>query len=256
MRKLLLLLAILVCAAWAANVKLYLQDGTFHVVREYQVLSDRVHYYSVERGDWEDIPLTLVDLKRTESEAAARKTQIDEDARSMAEEEKAAREFEREKSRIPQDPGVYWLEGKETRVMKQADSTLHTNKGQSILKALSPIPVVTGRATLELKGTAAATVFTNPEQEFYIQLSSIERYGIAKLTPKGQVRIVANVTKMPVTDEIFEEPVMVAVIKQQLDNGLYKIWPKEKLPPGEYAVIEYTEGKLNFQIWDFAIRAK
>ena len=59
-------------AAWAANIKLYLKDGGYHLVREYQVQPDRVRFYSVERSEWEEIPLDLVDLKRTEAEAAAR----------------------------------------------------------------------------------------------------------------------------------------------------------------------------------------
>ena len=55
----------------AATIRLYLKDGEFHLVREYQVLQDRVKYYSVERGDWEEIPVELVDLKRTKSELAS-----------------------------------------------------------------------------------------------------------------------------------------------------------------------------------------
>jgi hypothetical protein len=252
--KYLLAVAITVCLAWAANVKLYMKDGSYHVVREYQVQSDRVHFYSVERSQWEDIPLDLVDLKRTESEAADRKQKLDADAKSIAEEEKIAREMEKEVSRIPQDAGVYWLEGKETKVLKQAESTVHSNKGRSVLKKLAPVPVVSGKATLELQGAQSQTVFTNPEPEFFIQLSDAERFGIAKVTVKGNIRIVANITYMPVTNEVTEEPVMVDILKKQMADGLYKIWPKEKMPPGEYAVIEYTEGKLNMQIWDFAIK--
>src|SRR5438128_6980020 len=109
MRKYLLALLILACAAWAANVKLYMKDGGYHVVREYQVQTDRVHFYSVERSQWEDIPLELVDLKRTESEATSRKAQLDADAKAIAEEEKVEREIAKEVSRIPQDPGVYWM---------------------------------------------------------------------------------------------------------------------------------------------------
>jgi hypothetical protein len=72
MRKYLLALLILAATAWAANLKLYLKDGGYHLVREYKVESDRVRYYSVERSEWEEIPLDLVDLKRTQSEAAER----------------------------------------------------------------------------------------------------------------------------------------------------------------------------------------
>ena len=256
MRKFLLALAILACAAWAANLKLYMKDGSYHIVREYQVLPDRVHFYSVERSDWEDVPLDLVDLKRTQSEAAERQTKLDEDAKAMAAEEKAERELEKEKRRIPQDPGAYWLLGQEVQVMKLAESTVHTNKGRAILKKLAPVPVITGKATLEIQGAHSLNVFTDPEQEFYLQLSEPERFGIAKLTVKGAVRIVENVTTMPVVNEIVEEPTMVDILKKELDGGLYKIWPKEKLEPGEYAVVEYTESKLNIQVWDFAIKAK
>jgi hypothetical protein len=256
MRKYLLALVVLACTAWAANLKLYMKDGTYHIVREYQVQTDRVHFYSVERGDWEDIPLELVDLKRTQSEAAARETKIREESKAMAEEEKAERELEKEKMRIPQDPGVYWMLGTEVQVMKAAESTVHTNKGRSVLKRLAPIPIVTGKATLEIPGAHSLNVFSDPEQEFYIQLSEAERFGIAKVTTKGAVRIVENITTIPVSNEVVEEPVMVDILKKELDGNLYKIWPKEKLEPGEYAVIEYSEGKLNIQVWDFAIKAK
>src|SRR3982751_1617391 len=109
MRKYLLALLMLVGAASAANMKLYLKDGSFHVVREYQVQTDRVHFYSVERSQWEDIPLDLVDLKRTESESAQRKAKLEEDSKAIAEEEKIERDMAKEVSRIPQDPGAYWV---------------------------------------------------------------------------------------------------------------------------------------------------
>jgi len=255
MRKYLLALLLLVFTAWAANLKLYLKDGSYHIVREYQVQSDRVHFYSVERSQWEDIPLDLVDLKRTEAEAAERQARVEKDSQAVAEEEKAERDLARETSRIPQDPGVYWLEGNQARVVKIAQSTIHTNKGRSILKALSPIPIVPGKGTLELEGAHSPNVFTNREQELYIQLSETERFGIAKLTSKGAVRIVENLTFVPVTKEVVEEPTMVETFQKQLADGLYKIWPKQPFEPGEYAVVEYTEGKLNIQIWDFAIQA-
>jgi hypothetical protein len=233
-----------------------MKDGSYHIVREYQMLPDRVHFYSVERSGWEDVPLDLVDIKRTQSEAAARQTKLDEDTKAMAAEEKAERDLEKEKRRIPQDPGAYWLLGQEVQVMKLAESTVNTKKGREILKKLAPIPVITGKATLEIQGAHSLNVFTDPEQEFYLQLSEPQRFGIAKLTVKGAVRIVENVTTVPVTNEVVEEPTMVDILKKELDGDLYKIWPKEKLEPGEYALVEYTEGKLNMQIWDFAIKAK
>ena len=68
------------------------------------------------------------------------------------------------------------------------------------------------------------------------------------------MRIVENLTFMPVTKEVIEEPTLVETFQKQLADGLYKIWSKQPFAPGEYAVVEYTEGKLNIQTWDFAIQ--
>ena len=51
-----------------------------------------------------------------------------------------------------------------------------------------------GKGTLELTGAHSPNFVANPEQEFYIQLSEPEVYGIIKLTTKGAVRIVENLT--------------------------------------------------------------
>jgi hypothetical protein len=254
-RRLLKILLLLAVAGWAANVKLYLKDGGYHVVREYKVEGDRVRYYSVERSQWEEIPLELVDLARSQREAAARQEAQEKDAQAVAAEENAERQMLREARRIPQDPGVYVLEGNAVKPIPVAKSVVHTNKGRSILKALSPLPMVPGKATLEVDGARSANVFTNREQEFFIQLSEPERFAIFRLTPKGNVRIVEKITIMPVTNEMVEEPLEVEIFRKELDVGsLYRIWPKEKLAMGEYAVVQYTAGKLNIQIWDFAIR--
>ena len=171
-------------AASAANIKLYLKDGGFHLVREYKVEIDRVSFYSVERSQWEEIPLDLVDLKRTESETAGRQAQLADENKVVAEEEQAKREIRSEVSKIPKDPGVYIVEDNVVKPIKVAESKVHTNKGRSVLQVLSPIPAVTGKATLELDGLHSQTIIGNPEQEFYIQLSAEEPFGIVKLTPR------------------------------------------------------------------------
>jgi len=256
MRRILLAFVALVFTAWAANLKLYLKDGSYQLVREYQVQSDRIRFYSVERSQWEEIPLDLVDLKKTQTEEAEHKAVLEKEAKALSEEDKVERQIQEEVLRIPQNPGVYWLEGKEAKAIKAAESTVHTNKGRSVLKALAPIPIVSGKGTVELSMPHSLNVFTNPEQEFYIQLSDPERFGIAKLKTKGGLRIVENLTFMPVTKEVVEEPEMVETFQTQLTpDGLYKIWPKEPMAPGEYAVIQYTAGKLDMQIWDFAVKA-
>ncbi|HXM41196.1 MAG TPA: hypothetical protein VN924_08080 [Bryobacteraceae bacterium] len=254
MRRAFIALFVLTLAAFAANIKLYLKDGGFHVVREYQVQTDRVRYYSVERSQWEEMPLDLVDLKRTESELAERQSQLAEETKVVAEEEKAVHEARAEVAKVPQDPGVYFIEGSAVKPIKVAESKLHNHKGRTVLQVLSPIPAVSGKATLELDGLHSQNIFSNPEQEFYIQLSAEERFGIVKLTPEKGIRIVEKMTVVQVTKEIIEEPIEVQVFRKQMtQDGLYKLWPMKPMPPGEYAVVEYTPGKANMQVWDFAV---
>ena len=51
-----------------------------------------------------------------------------------------------------------------------------------------------------------------------------------------------------------EEPEEVEIFRiQTTANGLYKIWPQKPIEPGEYAVVEFTEGKVNMQVWDFFV---
>src|SRR4051812_29515562 len=95
--------AFLLCAAlaFAATQRMYLKDGTYQLVREYKVAGDRVRYYTVERGDWEEVPLELVDLKRTEAEVAARDEARKEETAALAAEEKAERAAAREVAKVP-----------------------------------------------------------------------------------------------------------------------------------------------------------
>src|ERR1035438_4219544 len=166
MRKLLLFWGVFVLTLSAANFKLYLKDGGFQLVREYKVDGDRLMYYSVERSDWEEIPVDLVDLKRTESEAAERRAEVDKEAKASAEEDAAAKAARAEASRIPQDPGVYWVEDKTTKVLKAGEVSVHSPKGRMILQKLT-YPLLSGKGTLELNGAHSLNVFTDPEQEFY-----------------------------------------------------------------------------------------
>jgi hypothetical protein len=238
----------------AANFKLYMKDGTYQIVREYKLEGDRINYYSVERGDWEEMPAALVDLKKTDAEASAKKTKIEQQAKELTEEEEAARELQKEILKIPQDPGVYRLDGDQLQIFKLADAVAHTNKGRSILKGLSPIPMVAGKATIEIPEDHSLNIIKDPRPEFYIQLSLQDSFAIVKVTPKGGVRIVERLTIQPVVNEIVEERDTVPTFTKQLtDGGLYKIWPQDALEKGEYAVVEYEEGKSDPRVWDFRI---
>jgi hypothetical protein len=117
---------------------------------------------------------------------------------------------------------------------------------------VAPIPIVSGKGTLEIEGEKATRFVDTDRPEFYLVLSAQQRFGIFRLTPRKGVRIVEKLTFIPVTNEVIEELEPVEVFRTQLADDVYKIWPAKPLEPGEYAVAEYTEGKMNIQVFDFA----
>lgn len=240
----------------AGNVKLFLKDGSYQLVREYKVVDDRVRYYTVERSDWEEIPLDLVDLKKTESEAKAREDERKASVQAVAEEDKAERDAAREIRRVPPDPGVYLIAGDSLTTIKAAEPKVVNNKGRHVLKLMSPVPLVTDKSWLELDGPHSANVVADDRPQFYMRLASEERFGMLRMGDHKGNRVAEKLTIVPVSKEVIEEPDMVDIFRQQVGEGLYKIWPEKPLTPGQYAVVEYTEGKVNMQIWDFAYTPK
>lgn len=246
-------LLLLAVSAFADNTRLYLKDGSYQLVREYQVLQDRVRYLSAERGEWEEIPLDLLDLDRTKREAAEREESLRKEAKQEDEEDAAIRAEREEVARVPVEPGPYYIHDGKLEPLKVAEVKITNDKKRSVLKVLAPIPIVAGKSTVELDGGAAAFRITEPRPEFYFRLSEVEGLAIVKLNAKKNLRVVETVAVLPVTNELMEERQVVATFKKGLGEQLFKIWPEEALPPGEYALIEYTDGKLNPQVWDFGV---
>jgi hypothetical protein len=251
-----LLLILIPFLLLAANFKLYLKDGGYHIVSEYKVEGDRIRFHAVERGEWEEMPIELVDLAKTRQVIKDREDSDREQAKLIDEEEKAERAERREIARVPEDPGVYYVDGAELKPLKTAETKFTTNKRRSILQVITPIPIVTGKATLDIDNESSTFVVNNSQPEFYFRLTAPERFGILKLTPGKAVRIVEKVTIVPVSKEMVEERIDVEIFRRQAGDLLYKIWPMEPLEPGEYAVVQFTEGKINMQLWDFSYKKK
>jgi len=241
------------CCVFGATIKLYLKDGSYQLVREYQVQDERVRFFSTDRGEWEEIPVSMVDLEKTQAEIKAREEEVRENAAANAAEDKAELDARKEVERIPQENGVYLIEEDKLTPMKVAESKIVTDKKRTVLKVLSPVPLVSGKATVELDGSHATAGTANREPQFYIRLSADERFGILRMGEHKGNRVVEKLTIVPVTKESIEEPDMVDIFRKQEADGLFKIWPEKPLAPGEYAVVEYTEGKVNMQVWDFFI---
>src|ERR1035438_1796899 len=50
----------------STNHRLILKDGTYQIVRKYEVVGDRIRYISIERsGEWEELPFALIDWEAT-----------------------------------------------------------------------------------------------------------------------------------------------------------------------------------------------
>ena len=241
--------------AFGANSRLYLKDGDYQLVREYQVLADRVRYFSTERGDWEEIPIELVDLERTKKDATERQAAIEAEAKEQDVEDKAIRAEKKEAAQVPVGPGVYYVVGDKIVSLKLAEVAVNSSKGRNVLKVLSPIPIVPGKSTVEIKGESAEYRAPGQKPEFYLRLSDDERFGIIQLSKKKNVRLLETISILPVTNEVIEDLKLVPTFKKQVSERTYKIWPEQPLDPGEYALVQYSEGALNWQVWDFGIGA-
>lgn len=258
MRRLCFLLFAFCFLAGAENVKLYMKDGSDQLVREYQLAGDRIRFYSIDRDDWEEVPASLVDLDKTKAEIKARADAIREEAAAEDAENKAERSVRKEVASVPAEPGVYLIDEEKPAPgnltpLKVGESKVVTNKRRSVLRAISPVPLVPGKATLELDGPHSAQGTANRSPEFYIRLSDEERFGIVRMGEHKGNRVVEKLTIQPVVNETTQEPDLVEVFRQQVGDELFKIWPQKPLEPGEYAVVQYSIEKVDMQVWDFFI---
>ena len=239
--------------------KLYLKDGTYHAVREYQVQGDRIRYYSTERGDWEEIPKELVDLAKTEHERNAKVEEMKNQAREEDEEEKAERAERREIASIPMETGAYFKVGDQIKSLPLASYQVVTDKKRKTLQVLSPIPLVPGKASVVIQGDHSQFIVSEDRPSFFLRLEKEERFGIIRLTPKKNLRVVEDIAIIPVAKQAMEERKQMDTFQQELASGLYRVWPEKPLTPGEYALVEYADtgdtNDIELLVWDFAYRS-
>lgn len=253
MRRFLLLLTFAGAIFAAPTIRLYLTDGDYQTVREYQVEGDRVRFFSTDRGGWEEIPLELVDLKKTEKEAAEKAAALSESLKIEQAEDDAIRADKKQVASVPEKPGVYWVDGANLVPLTEVDAFRKDSNTQKILQVLTPAPIIAGKATVYIEGRESKFRMTNTEPEFFFRLAQQERLALIKLDPKKNERVIENVMIMPNGEGTFEDQKQMPTFKKQYGYDLYKLWPEKPLEPGEYAVVEYTEGQIAVRVWDFAI---
>lgn len=254
MLRLSLLVVLLALPGLGADIRLYLTDGTYQKVREYEVQSDRVRFYSTERSQWEEIPLDLIDLERTESEVRAAEAEQQAEDEFWEQEEAAERAHRREVASVPSENGVYWVDGEAMRPLPRAELEVETNKARAALKIISPVPVFSGKKTVWIPGGQAEVVVSSATPTLYFRLDREERFGLVRLNTgkRDGFRWIEDWTVMPVTNEIIEEHDDVEIFRREVGDGLYQIWPEQPLEPGEYAVVEFSPGEANIRAWDFS----
>jgi len=159
--------------------RLYLKDGSYQLVTKYEVKGKRVRYMSAERGEWEEIPKSLVDWPATEKyekeraagAAVPEAVQLDKEAAHQEELEEAQLPQVAPGLRLPQDSGVFMLDSFQgepqlLEIQQSAGDVNHQSKGNIFRAAVNPIASI--KQTVELDG-AHATVQSHVDvPSFYI----------------------------------------------------------------------------------------
>lgn len=172
-----------------ANHRLILKDGSYQIVRQYEVVGDRVRYISVERsGEWEELPNDLVDWEATKkwerdhavtqqanedpSEAMKEAETIDKEEATEREEENARMPTVAKGLELPDEDSVFVLDAFEgtPELVELAPNDMavdaKTHHGLSTLN-----PMAGARAAMELPGAHAKVHLHVNEPEIYLSLN-------------------------------------------------------------------------------------
>ena len=263
--------------------RLILKDGSYQSVTKYEVKGERVRYLSAERGDWEELPKSLVDWPATEKyekdRAAGASTPEAAALDKELENERAAEEALSPRVapglQLPEEGGVFLLDNYESRpelvpIDQRGDAVNKNLKGNILRAAVNPIASV--HQTVEVPGkhapvqshVAVPALYVNidrgQETEADAAVSKTkddaktgDRFRIVRLEAKGDKRVVGDI-KVAVYGKISQDAKFVATTSQPLTGGWVKVTPTESLPNGEYAVVEMLgkEG-MNLYVWDFGV---
>jgi hypothetical protein len=172
------------------NHRLILKDGTYQVVRKYEIAGDRVRYMSLERGgEWEELPYDLVDwdatkkweqkhagpYEGTESASPGMKEAEELDKEEAAErDEMKARMPEVAKGlELPDEDGVFVLDYYQGTPELVALAASELGMNQKSHKGLATLnPMAGSKATLELPGTHAKVHLHVNDPAIYVSVDS------------------------------------------------------------------------------------
>ena len=253
-------------AARFRGKKLMLKDGTSQVVRDdYEIKGDRVRYYSIERGDWEEIPAAMVDWDETKKIADEEKKRDDALLAKVKTQEQAHREdqpFDVDASYqvapgifLKSGEGMFAFDEKEKTVTKllQTDTYVEIDKAKMAAKMITHLPVPTTRV-LSIKGSSATFRSASGQLEFYLRTTDANEPNLEVI----RVAVHKKTRRIERIDELFGEQLSkkdVVVMQQwRAAKGLFRMTLGEHLTPGEYVVAQIFPGETtNVIFWDFGV---
>jgi hypothetical protein len=171
----------------AHNHRLILKDGSYQIVRQYQVVGDRVRYLSLERGEWEELPNDLVDWAATRKweqnhsgpyQGAEEASPGMKEAEELDKEEAAERAEQKARMpevakglELPDQDGVFVLDTYQgtPELVQLAASDLGLNPSNR--KGLASLnPLAGSRASLELDGAHAKIHLHVNDPDIFVSL--------------------------------------------------------------------------------------
>jgi len=244
--------------------KLMLKDGSFQLVREYEVDGDRVRYFSIDQRDWEEIPASLVDwdaTKKSAADEAARKAALiakvhaaEAARRADAMDIDASIEIA-PKVFLPPGDGLFEFDGKAIYPLQQDQADMKFSKTQMLKQVLIPVPIVPTRHTISLPGTRAKFRLKSTQTEFYMRTADGRepQLDLIRAKVQGDKRSLENL------DELFKEQattgkISIPIQRWEIAHGVYRFTLGASLEPGEYAMAEIVQGgATSLYFWDFGV---
>ena len=185
----LLLSSVAVCPsgrAQAPNQRLVLKDGTYQVVTKYQKVGDRVRYFSAERGQWEELPASLVDWAATESWAKDHKPGAEPvspavpEAAAIDKEEQHARARTPDVSpglRLPDQDGIWALDTfhdqPELVALTQNSGGVNRETSHNVLRsALNPLGGI--QQSVQIPGAESKVKLHVNDPAFYVSIVGVD----------------------------------------------------------------------------------
>jgi hypothetical protein len=173
----------------STNHRLILKDGSYQIVREYQLAGDRVRYLSQERGEWEEMPADLVDWEATRkwerdyanpqpdaaSPAMKEAEELDKEEAAVRADQKARTPEVVKGLELPDQDGVFVLDTFEGTPELVEIVAADLNMNQRTRKGLSTInPLAGAKADLELEGAHAKVHLHVNDPAIYLSLDSAD----------------------------------------------------------------------------------